>query len=566
MRKLLILALCCVSIVSADFVFDKLRNQQRDFYEACDYGVIGLGGGTAVTAGKIAEEVENKVICIVESGKDYLTDPERALVEFVDNLVELSRTRKFARTVLSTPQYALLNATTFAPPRVLDDWVGNVTGGGGSVNSLGYRRPQKFVFDELNQPGWSYEEVLAAYDEIETRVNVTLSTEVYSAIQSLMAVAFNKSGYPLASSPLDNIRGHWQSYWTSEFNNNSLLVRTSSYLSYILPNLIAPKNGNRIKLFTQTRAEKLINIPTLRGVRNIGVVCRRTNTSKILLLGIRKRVIVGAGVYATPQLLMLSGIGPKHTLQHFNITAKKPTSLIDLIKNLPKYLAANFINPLVDLAVGDFWAHTNLQTIHLPNPAYITGFSQTENRKNNMFGSGPVNATKTDYIIGLSTIFIQEFFPTFPIGFSEIITTNIKSRGNITLASANPRDAPIIDHRLLTHPDDIVTVGRSFKEFRQVMAQPEAMNAYPQELAPGASVPDEGPITEGYIRSAAGVAHVGGGAQIGPVVDAGLKVKGTLNIHVCDMSVYPNPVGVNTYSTAMLAGYQCARFILDEDA
>nr|QQV29520.1 glucose-methanol-choline oxidoreductase [Kaumoebavirus] len=507
-KSLIIFAL--LASVSADFIFDKLRNNNHDYYHSCDYVVVGIGGGGGVAAGRLAEGMPNKRICAVERGPDYLTSPGAELAATVDNLVELSRSHIFSSRILSVPQLGLLNTTTFGP-RPLEDWVGNATGGGGTVNSMGYRRPQKYVFDNLNQAGWSYPEVTAAFLEIESRVGISESSPTFGPIQSLMSSAFNKSGYPLREDPLSNMFGHWQSYWTSVDG-----YRTSSYLNYTLPNI-----GNGVDLFPSVRISRVFKIPTLRGDRYIGAIGRDTTNGKIVLFGASRRILLAGGVYRNPQIMLLSGIG----------------------NNLP---------------VGqNFWTHTNLQTIHEPNSTYITGFDQTTNRKNNMFGA------TSEHIIGLSTIYIEEFSPLFPIGFSEIITTNVSSRGVITLNSTNPDAQPVVDHRLFSHPDDIEAVKRTFAAFRQVMAQPEALLAYPQEIAPGPQVPSD---SEFYIRAAAGIAHVGGGCHIGSVVDNSLRVYGTRNLHVCDMSVYPSPVGVNTYSTAMLAGYQCSRFILEEDA
>ncbi|SNW62484.1 Glucose-methanol-choline oxidoreductase [Orpheovirus IHUMI-LCC2] len=543
MMKWLFVALSLLLITGANSnLLNLLRSYDHDYYHSCDYLVIGSGGGS-VTAGKLAEGLRNKKICLVERGSDYLESPLRSKVELVDNLVELSRERYFAEGIKSVLQPTLINSTTYGP-REFEDVVGNGTGGGGSVNSMGYRRPQRWVFDEINKPGWSYSEVLPSLLEIESRVPIMQMTQNYSNIQELMALAFSKSGYPYQPAPLDNIVGHWQSYWTSKFLPNGTLVRTSAYISYVTPNVINAPRGNTLVVFPEIKIHRLIVLPGLLKHNVIGAIGKDQSSGKLVIFGVSKRVIVAAGVYRTPQLLMLSGIGPRQAL------------------------LSNGIYPLKDLPVGqNFWYHTNLQTIHLPNPQFIEGFDQTTNRKNNMFGSGPIGKAKDEWIIGLSTIFIREFFPNSPIGFSEIITTNVSSRGVITINSTNANDNPVIDHRVFTHPADIDAVKRTFREFRRVMSQQEGQTAYVMELAPGAAVPtDDDFLVEMYIRSAAGIAHIGGGCHIGSVVDPKLKVLGTKNLHICDMSVYPSPVGVNAYSTAMLAGHQCAKFILEEDA
>ncbi|ARA72085.1 Oxidoreductase, GMC family [Kaumoebavirus] len=510
MHSKLFIVFALFAIASGDFVFDNLKNNRHDFYHPCDYLIIGSGGGSGVAAGMLAEGMPNRRICIVERGPDYLATPNASLAIEVNGLVTLSRSRIFSSRILSPPQPTLIDPNTFGP-RVLEDWVGNVTGGGGTVNSMGYRRPQKDVFDKLNQTGWTYPEVLDAFASIEDRVGISTSSPTFGPIQSLMSAAFSKSGYSLRSDPLANMYGHWQSYWTSLDDR-----RTSSYLNYTLPNL-----GSRVRIFPDIRIDYLIKIPTLKGERYLGAI-GEDSQGRIVIFGAQRRVLLGAGVEGTARILLLSGLGNR-------------------------------------LPVGqNFWSHTNLQTIHLPNSTYITGFDQVTNRKNNMFGATP------EHIIGLSTIYIEEYSPLLPIGFSEIITTNVSSRGVITLNGTNPEVRPIVDHRILTHPADIEAVKRSFAAFREVMAQPEAQNAYVREISPGAAVPTE--FSEGYIRSAAGIAHIGGGCHIGSVVDNSLRVYGTRNLHICDMSIYPSPVGVNTYSTAMLAGYQCARFVLEEDA
>ena len=189
---------------------------------------------------------------MVERGVEYLNDTRRSLVELVDNLYILNKDRPFLEQVTSLIQQTLLNTTTFGP-RPLVDVVGNVTGGGGSNNAMGYRRPQKHIFDNLNQTGWSYADALAAFQEIESRVDIMEMTDTYTPIQGLMATAFQKSGYPDQPDSLNNIKGHWQSYWTSKWINGTL-YRTSSYTGYVIPNL----NRTNLKVFPNVKIHRVI--------------------------------------------------------------------------------------------------------------------------------------------------------------------------------------------------------------------------------------------------------------------------------------------------------------------
>ena len=157
----------------------------------------------------------------------------------------------------------------------------------------------------------------------------------------------------------------------------------------------------------------------------------------------------------------------------------------------------------------------------------------------------------------------------FPLGHGYAISPVClypKSRGTLRLASPDPAAAPLIDARLLEHPDDIQPLIRALKIARQAFATPAFAEYHGIEVAPGPGTKTDKQFDK-YIRETGYTVHhpVGTcrmGSDAGAVVDPQLRVNGIKGLRVADASVMPSVIGGNTNAPTVMIGERGADFVL----
>ena len=140
-----------------------------------------------------------------------------------------------------------------------------------------------------------------------------------------------------------------------------------------------------------------------------------------------------------------------------------------------------------------------------------------------------------------------------------------KSRGRISLRSANPTDAPLIEANYLSHPDDLRTLVKGVRRAREIFASDAWNGLRGDEMAPGAHVATDEALAA-YIREhAETIYHPVGTCKMGPdpmaVVDAQLRVHGIKGLRVADASIMPTLVGANTNAPAIMIGERAAAWV-----
>ena len=163
-------------------------------------------------------------------------------------------------------------------------------------------------------------------------------------------------------------------------------------------------------------------------------------------------------------------------------------------------------------------------------------------------------------------------FP-LPLGHGygmNIVALAPESRGQVSLASADPRAAPVIDPNFLGVPEDIVPLVKGFKMSRRILAAPTFESLHGTEIAPGPEVQKDEDI-QAYIRdTAVTVFHPVGSCRMGPgendVVDHELKVHGIAGLRVADASIFPRITRGNTNAPAIMVGEKAADLVLGKPA
>ena len=287
-----------------------------------------------------------------------------------------------------------------------------------------------------------------------------------------------------------------------------------------------------------------------------------------------KRLVLSAGTVQTPQLLMLSGIGPGEHLREMGI---------DVVRDVPGVGANYHDHPASPMhmetrdptSYGLSWRVLPRDLVHfIQYLAFRTG-----PLAGNVFES--VAFLRTDP--GLDRPDVQFVFQPakrlthpkipFPVGHGYAISPVClypRSRGTVRLGSPDPAAAPVIDPKLLEHPDDIQPLIRALKIARRAFAT-EAFAEYEGvEVAPGPGCQSDEQF-DSYIRETGyTVHHPVGTCRMGSdkeaVVDPQLRFNGIDGLRVADASVMPSIIGGNTNAPCVMIGERAADFILGKPA
>jgi choline dehydrogenase len=315
----------------------------------------------------------------------------------------------------------------------------------------------------------------------------------------------------------------------------------------------------RKNLSVQTGA--LVRRIRLEGERAVGVEYERKG--KACLANAASEVIVSAGAYATPQLLMLSGVGPadhlresgiecvvdspnvglhlqEHPLAFFNWHSNDPETLDDAAD--PRYLGKWLARGAGKLSstVGEAVLHWRSQD-DLDAPDFQFYFAPV------YFWEHGFHATGS---------------PSISIAFG---LQAPKSRGTVRLRSADPVDQPRILNNMLTEDSDLEAMLRAADFVRELAAQPALSGLLGEQLNPGAAVSSRDDMVAWMRATCEHIYHPTSTCRIGPpddgVVDPELRVYGIEALRVADASVMPRITSGNTNAPTYMIAERCADFI-----
>jgi choline dehydrogenase-like flavoprotein len=292
-----------------------------------------------------------------------------------------------------------------------------------------------------------------------------------------------------------------------------------------------------------------------------------------LRLDARREVIVSAGSYASPQVLMLSGIGDGEALSALGIAVKHDLKAVG--RNLGDHPAAPVaMRTKHPESYGLSWRALPRDLWNLAEYALFRGGPLASFL---LEGHGFLK-TRPDLDrpdVQLVMIPAHRNASGFPIPFGHgfgIISINVraKSRGSVTLASPDPSAPPVIDPRLLSEPEDVEALVSGLKIGRRFFETPAFAVCKANEIVPGAAVQGDQALAD-YVRKAvvtvhhpSGTCRMGGGDNT--VVDPQLKVRGIEGLRVADASVFPEIIAGNTNAAVVMVAEKAADLILGKPA
>ncbi len=525
-----------------------------------DYVVIGGGAGGCVVASRLSEDPEVSV-CLLEAG-----GPDKsAFIQAPLGFAATAPLGIYSWGFNTVPQPGLNGRRGFQPR-------GKVLGGSSSVNAMVYTRGNRLDYDqwaELDNPGWSYQDVLPLFKRSEN--NECFGADDYRGTGGPLNVSYLRSPSPINKAFLDacadqDIPQTKDYNGASQFGCSPAQVtqkngeRCSAAKAYITPHLARPN----LTVITHAHTQRIL----LEGKSAVGAEFFKDGQTQQVKA--RKEVLLSGGAYGSPQLLMLSGIGPAAHLQQNGIEVVH--ELPGVGQNLHDHVTAVLIyrTQRKESTFGISWS--GMVKI------FRSIFEWRNERKgiitsNVAESQGFIFADKTekspDIQLALCTGIVDDHTRKNHMGHGYTLHVTLmrpKSRGSVTLQSASANDAPLIDPQFLSDPRDVATLIKGTQIGYDIM-QSEAFAPYRGNML--YPLERNNPVQiEQFLRDHADTEyHPCSTCKMGPesdpmaVVDATLKVYGIDKLRVVDASIMPQLVTGNTNAPTIMIAEKAADMI-----
>jgi len=533
-----------------------------DAAETFDFIVTGAGSAGCPVAARLSESGKYRVLLLEAGGADrnpWIHIPLGYTKTYTDPKVNW---------MFESEPEAQLNGRTLYQPR------GKVLGGTSSINGMVYMRGTPSDYDNWRPrgcEGWDWEHVLPFFKKAENQERgadefhgvggpLKVSNPVRTPLGDAMVAAAVEAGVP-ANPDFNGARQEGVGYYQTTTGNRR---RWSAAKAYLRP----AKNRANLTVATNAHATRVL----IEDGRAVGV---EYHTPKGLLTArCRGEVIVSGGVYGSPQLLQLSGLGPAALLQQLGIPVVRdmPGVGADLHDHFNTYLVWRCSQPVTinDLArstmrkVQAAAQYAVSRSGHLSNAGIYAGALvksdprlEQPDLQINMFGWSALERLRT----GIK-----------PHPFSAFTLSPVhlrpEGRGTVRIKSSDPLDPPAIQFNFLASDYDFQALIYGTRLSRKIAAQPALKPYVVEEVIPGPAVQSDDEITEEIrIRGVSNLHPVGTcrmGREVNAVVDPRLRVYGIAGLRVADASIMPQVPGGNTNAPSIMIGEKCAAMILED--
>lgn len=527
-----------------------------------DYIVVGGGSAGCVVAGRLSEDPSCRVL-LIEAGRSDRTAFCRkpGMISMVHTVPQIKK--KFDWGYYTVPRPETIE-------RKIPYTRGKVLGGSSAINGLLFVRGNRANYDDWAAEGcagWSFDEVLPYFKRLESYdggesdlrggggpVAVTTQESVTPISQKFLHAVAETCGVDIIAD-YNGASQEGASLFQASSRDG---LRYSTAEAYIHPHL-----GVRPNLEVRLHAQ--VSRVVIEKGRAVGVELF-DKRGQVVVERATSEVVLSAGVVGSPQILMLSGVGPAAHLREHGITVNADLPVGD---NLHDHM----FFPLVFLAPGG---------LHRGTAGHFFGGMLAEyTRGGTWFGKTvfeSVAFVKTGSDQPIPNLQIHSLPWAYPAPNQDkpvrpkvdkrpaltVLPTLIypKSRGTIRLASANPQDAPLIDPGFLREAVDRELLMDGIALTREIMASGPMKGEVTGELEPGPSFFDRKALEKELPNRAHTVYHPVGTCRMGvderAVVDPTLRVRGIDGLRVADAAIMPSVTGGNTNAPCIMIGEKCA--------
>jgi choline dehydrogenase len=526
-----------------------------------DYIVVGGGSAGCVVASRLSEEAATSVLLLEAGGSD-----DHPSIRMPLAFLRAMTNPRFAWGFMSEPESALGGRALWVPR-------GRILGGCSSINGMFYMRGHPGDFDEWRDfgcDGWSYADLLpyfrrserswrgaSFYHGADGPLHVVPIDTTRLLHEPIMESA-ERAGYPLS----EDINGeHPEGFARGEATIDARGRRASAARAYLSP----ARNRRNLSIELNALTTRIL----IERGRAVGV--EYVKDGKKSVARAEREVILCGGTYNSPQLLLLSGIGPVAELQEHGIEtvvdlpgvgrnlSEHPAVMIEFAATRP----VTFLNELrVDRAMLSVarWAlfGSGPFATQINSANGIVRTDRSLSRPDVQYMCNPV---RMDASLWWPLISGKQQH-LFSVG---VVGLHPHSRGRVVLRSADPTAPPRIFLNALTDSADLATLRRGIREARRIYRTPPQGELTGVELSPGKDVTSDADLDEFIRKTAQLCQHPVGTCSMGrdplAVVDPRARVHGVEGLRVVDASIMPTVPGGNTNAAVIMAAEKVADLI-----